>query len=323
MSQTLLEVEDLSIEFSTKARTTLAVRGVSFSMREGDSLALVGESGSGKSVTALALLGLMTSRSGRITSGHVRLDGVDVLSLPQRRLRELRGSTASMIFQDPLSSLNPVMKVGEQIAEVVRAHEKVSRSAARARAHELLQLVGIPGAGSRYGAYPHQFSGGMRQRVMIASALACRPRLLIADEPTTALDVTVQAQMLDLLRSLRTEFGMATLLITHDLAVVSEFSDRVAVMYAGRIVETGLTRDLLDRPEHPYTRGLLESTPQMDGDREQRLAPIPGSPRSLHEEPGACPFAARCPAVHERCHTAEPPALGARELRCWLASEVR
>jgi oligopeptide transport system ATP-binding protein len=323
MSDALLEVEGLSVAFVTKSRTTLAVRDVSFSMDAGDSLALVGESGSGKSVTALALLGLLPSRSGRITGGAVRFDGRDVLTLPRRRLRELRGAEIAMIFQDPLSSLNPVMSVGQQIAEVVRAHERVSRRAARARARELLNLVGIPGAEGRYGDYPHQFSGGMRQRVMIASALACSPKLLIADEPTTALDVTVQAQILDLLRQLRAEFGMATLLITHDLAVVSEFSDRVAVMYAGRVVESTVTSDLLDAPAHPYTKGLLASTPQMDGELGQRLDPIPGSPAHLVQQPHQCPFADRCSSVFDRCREQEPPAFGGRGLRCWLHEDAR
>jgi oligopeptide/dipeptide ABC transporter ATP-binding protein len=322
MSDLLLEVEGLSVEFVTKTRTTLAVRDVSFAVDAGGSLALVGESGSGKSVTALALLGLVSSRSGRITAGSVRFNGQDVLGLPARRLRELRGSEIAMIFQDPLTSLNPVMSVGQQIAEVVRAHERVSRGAARARARELLTLVGIPGAASRFGDYPHQFSGGMRQRVMIASALACRPKLLIADEPTTALDVTVQAQILDLLRQLRADFGMATLLITHDLAVVAEFSERVAVMYGGRIVETAATRDVLDGPQHPYTKGLLASTPQMESALGERFVPIPGSPPQLAEPPGECPFADRCPAVFDRCRQQEPPPFGARDLRCWLFEEV-
>lgn len=323
MTDTLLEVDGLSVEFVTKTRRTLAVRDVSFSINAGDSLALVGESGSGKSVTALALLGLVSSRSGRITGGSVRLNGRDILALPGRRLRELRGAEVAMIFQDPLSSLNPVMSVGQQIAEVVRAHERVSRPAARSRARELLTLVGIPDAKGRSSEFPHQFSGGMRQRVMIASALACSPQLLIADEPTTALDVTVQAQILELLRSLRAEFGMSTLLITHDLAVVSEFSDRVAVMYAGRVIETTTTRALLDAPAHPYTRGLLASTPQMESELGQRLEPIPGSPVQLLDQPHECPFADRCSSVFDRCRQAEPPAFAERALRCWLYEDTK
>ncbi|GGM61890.1 ABC transporter ATP-binding protein [Dactylosporangium sucinum] len=320
MSESLLEVEGLSVEFVSKSHSTLAVRDVNFSMAAGSSLALVGESGSGKSVTALALLGLVSTRNGRI-SGSVRFQGRDVLRLPPRQLRELRGAEIAMIFQDPLSSLNPVMSVGQQIAEVVRAHERVSRGAAKARARELLTLVRIPGAERRFGDFPHQFSGGMRQRVMIAAALACRPKLLIADEPTTALDVTVQAQILDLLRDLRTEFDMATLLITHDLAVVSEFSERIAVMYAGRIVETASTRDLLDAPGHPYTRGLLASTPQIESELGLRLTPIPGTPVQLLKAPTTCPFVTRCDQVLDRCREQEPPPFGPREIRCWLHEE--
>ena len=321
----LLEVDGLAVEFPTPDGVVSAVNGVSFSVAEGETLAVVGESGSGKSVTAMAAMGLVEA-PGRVTAGSVRFGGADLLTLPDEERRRVRGPGMAMIFQDPLSALNPVFSVGFQIGEMLRVHRGLGRREARAAAVELLERVRIPGAAGRVGDYPHQFSGGMRQRVMIAMALALGPRLLVADEPTTALDVTVQAQILELLAGLQGETGMGLLLITHDLGVVAEVADRVAVMYAGRIVETGATADVLVAPAHPYTRGLLASMP---GRRPgQRLEPLAGAPPSLSRIPPGCPFHPRCPWVVDRCRTEQPPlhdpAAGAdqRGSACWRSEEV-
>jgi oligopeptide/dipeptide ABC transporter ATP-binding protein len=324
MSEPLLAVEDLRTHFFTDDGVVRAVDGVSFEVRAGETLALVGESGSGKSVTALSILRLVPEPPGKIVSGRLRFQGRDLLALAPDGMRRVRGKEISMIFQEPMTSLNPVFTCGEQIAEALRLHERASRREARARAVELLRLVGIPTPEQRAGEYPHQLSGGMRQRVMIAMALACRPSLLIADEPTTALDVTIQAQILDLLGRLQEELGMAVLLITHDLGVVAETAGRVAVMYAGQIVEYGDARATLRRPRHPYTAGLLASLPRL-GARAASLRVIPGQVPDAARLPLACRFHPRCPAVVERCRTLDPPLSVLEEghqSRCWRAAEI-
>ncbi len=317
----LLEVEDLRITFATGAGTSHPVDGVSFSIARGELLALVGESGCGKSLTSLALLRLVPPPGRILPSSTIRLDGTDLLGLDATALRAVRGRRIGMIFQDPMTSLNPVFTVADQISESVRAHQKVSTSAARARALELLQEVGIPDPVARLDQYPHQLSGGMRQRVMIAIALASEPELLIADEPTTALDVTVQAQILEVLDRLRAARGMAVLLITHDLGIVAGRADRVAVMYAGRLVEEAATTELFARPSHPYTRGLLASVPRISGP-VTRLTPIAGNVPAPTAWPAGCRFHPRCPQAMPRCATDDPPPLpvaGGHRMRCWLA----
>jgi len=303
----LLAVHDLRVEFAGRGRVVRAVRGLSYDISPGETVGLVGESGSGKSVSALSLLGLLPKRVGRVTAGSAVFQGEDLLHLPEDRLRKIRGARIAMIFQDPLSSLNPVLTIGRQITEAIETHRGVSARDAKKRAVELLELVGIPGPASRINDYPHQFSGGMRQRAMIAMALSCEPSLLIADEPTTALDVTIQAQILELLRRLRTELGMAVLLITHDLGVVAGFADRLAVMYAGRLVELGPTETVLADPAHPYTIGLLRSLPRLDRPRQAALTPIEGSPPDLASNLEGCPFAPRCAWRLDRCWTDDPP----------------
>jgi oligopeptide/dipeptide ABC transporter ATP-binding protein len=313
----LLEVRDLAVAFPTRDGLFCAVDGVSFRVGEGEPVALVGESGCGKSLTALALLRLVPPQ-GRIAGGEVLLKGRDLLRLPESELRSARGKELAMVFQEPQTALNPVLTVGYQIAEAVLAHERVPRKTAADRARELLTLVAIPDPARRMRAYPHQLSGGMRQRVMIAMALACRPALLVADEPTTALDVTVQAQVLDLLEELRARLGMALLLITHDLGVVARTVRRVYVMYCGKVVEEGPVEGILEDPGHPYTRGLLESVPRM-GRRTRRLSAIPGAVPPPGKLPPGCPFAPRCPLATEAC-AASVPALrefpGSRSVRC-------
>jgi oligopeptide transport system ATP-binding protein len=296
----LLQVSDLQVEFGTRAGTIRALDGVSFELRASETLAILGESGSGKSVTAQAIMGLLPKPAGRIVGGRVDLDGTDLASLPPAEVRALRGTQMAMVFQDPLSSLNPVFRVGTQIGEALRRREGASRRAARTAAVELMRQVGIPDAAQRADDYPHQFSGGMRQRVMIAMALTLEPRLLIADEPTTALDVTVQAQIMDLLGRLQRERGMALMLITHDLGVVADVADRTLIMYAGRVAETGGIREVYDRPAHPYTEGLMGSIPDLEG-ATGALTPIPGAPPSLLALPSGCPFQPRCRYAQERC----------------------
>ena len=326
----LLAVDDLHVEFRPRGRTVHAVNGLSYELREGETLAILGESGSGKSVSAQAVLGLLDSPPAFITKGEVRFRGTNLLALPERRRRTYRGAKIAMIFQDALSALNPVHRVGDQVAEMLRVHRGLRRSAARERAVELLDRVRIPSAAARAGDYPHQFSGGMRQRVMIAMALALDPDVLIADEPTTALDVTVQAQIMRLLAELQDELSMGLILITHDLAVVADVADRIVVMYAGRAVEEAYVEDLYARPAHPYTEGLLASVPRVDR-RSAALIPIPGSPPSLAAIPPGCPFHPRCPRARgrERCAT-EVPELrtvaerdeAARRSACHYAEEV-
>jgi peptide/nickel transport system ATP-binding protein len=313
MPDALLEVEDLHIRFPSQDGLVQAVDGVSFRLERGRTLGIVGESGSGKSVTSLGIMGLHHGSRAQIT-GHIRLDGEDLVTASPTRVRQLRGLKMAMIFQDPLSALHPYYTVGNQIIEAYRIHNDVSKKAARQHAIDLLGRVGIPTPQTRVDDYPHQFSGGMRQRAMIAMALSCDPGLLIADEPTTALDVTVQAQILDLISSLQDEFGSAVIIITHDLGVVAELSDDILVMYAGRVAEYGPAADIFGRPGHPYTWGLLASMPRLDRDRTTRLIPIPGTPPSLIKVPSGCPFHPRCrytDLTEGRCPT-EVPAL--REL---------
>jgi peptide/nickel transport system ATP-binding protein len=289
----MLDVRDLKIHFPTDDGLVKAVDGISFTLDRGRTLGIVGESGSGKSVTSLGIMGLY-NRGNSDISGKVWLDGEELVAAPPSRVRQLRGSKMAMIFQDPLSSLHPYYSVGYQIEEAYRIHNKVSKKAAKARAVDLLGRVGIPNPQARVDDYPHQFSGGMRQRAMIAMALSCNPELLIADEPTTALDVTVQAQILDLISGLQDEFGSAVIIITHDLGVVAELADDILVMYAGRMAEYGSSVDIFDRPGHPYAWGLLSSMPRLDRARTERLTPIPGTPPSLINVPSGCPFHPRC-----------------------------
>ena len=301
----LLEVDDLTVRFRTLRGEVHAVNGASLSVDAGQTVALVGESGSGKSVTALAILGLL-ARTASVARGRVIFDGRDLVGRSERDLRKLRGQAISMIFQDPMSSLNPLMTVGAQVGEVLEAHTDLGGAAIRRRTVELLDEVGIPDAERRSAQYPHQFSGGMRQRAMIAIAIACNPRLLIADEPTTALDVTVQAQILTLLGRLITDHQMGLLLITHDLGVVADTCATTNVMYGGRVVETAPTRQLFRHPAHPYTVALLRSIPKLDGDRKVRLQAIEGQPPVLRAEPVGCTFVTRCPRSLECCRTATP-----------------
>ncbi len=324
MNEPLLELRDLHTHFFTDDGVVRAVDGVSYALRAGETLAVVGESGSGKSVTALSILRLVDSPPGRIVSGAVRFRGRDLLALAEPEMRAVRGREIAMIFQEPMTSLNPVHTCGAQVAEVLELHERLPRAGAHARAVELLRIVGIPAPEQRAREYPHQLSGGMRQRVMIAMALACRPAILIADEPTTALDVTVQAQILELIDRLRREFGMAVLLITHDLGVVAGNADRVAVMYAGQVVEQAPVHELFRSPAHPYTAGLLASLPRL-GERRERLKMIPGQVPNPARFPAGCRFHPRCPIAQERCRTSEPTAHALspdREVRCWRAEEV-
>jgi oligopeptide/dipeptide ABC transporter ATP-binding protein len=306
VTQPLLEVDDLRVRFWTSRGIVHAVNGISFSIAPHETLGIVGESGCGKSVTALALMGILP-RAGRVTSGTALFEGRNLLSLSEREQRDIRGKDIAMIFQDPMTSLNPVLSIGRQLREAMEAHLDLERGEAEKRAVELLDRVGIPNAKTRVKDYPHQFSGGMRQRAMIAMALTCEPRLLIADEPTTALDVTIQAQILDLLRGLVAERGTALILITHDLGVVAGMCERVHVMYAGTLVETGTADQLFDHPRHPYTLGLLQSVPRLDAGRRQKLHPIEGAPPNMLSEPAACPYVPRCPNRIQICTEQLPP----------------
>jgi oligopeptide/dipeptide ABC transporter ATP-binding protein len=301
----LLAVEDLRVRFKTQRGLVHAVNGISFDVRPGETLGLVGESGCGKSVTALTTMGILP-RAARIASGSIRLDGRELLGLSERQWRRVRGKEIAMIFQDPMTSLNPVLTVGAQLREAIEEHLDLDRKAATRRAVELLEQVGIPSPADRLRNYPHQFSGGMRQRVMIAIALACEPKVLIADEPTTALDVTIQAQILDLLRDLVADRGTSLVLITHDLGVVAGMCERVKVMYAGTLIEEGSASELFAAPRHPYTLGLLQSVPRLDAGRKQPLRPIPGAPRNMLSEPVSCPFAPRCRNRIDRCDAELP-----------------
>jgi oligopeptide/dipeptide ABC transporter ATP-binding protein len=320
----LLQVDGLSVEFGGKGTRLRVVDEVSFDIKAGETVGLVGESGSGKSVTALSILRLVPEPPGHLAGGRVLLDGVDLTTLPADRLPEIRGRDIAMIFQEPMSSLNPVMRIGDQIGEAILLHQRLDAGSRRARVLELLGLVGMPDPERRINAYPHQFSGGMRQRVMIAMALACNPRLLIADEPTTALDVTIQAQVLALLRELKAEFGTAILLITHDLGVVAESCQRVVVMYAGRVVESGPVRAIFREPSHPYTRALLHSIPRLDEER-RRLHQIPGNVPPPGPLRAGCAFHTRCVDRLPRCATERPPSVRigpGHHAACWLARET-
>ena len=307
VSEPLLAVDDLRVQFWTDRGTIYAVNGISFEITAGETLGIVGESGCGKSVTALALLGILP-RAGKVSGGTATFGGRDLLALSDRELRRIRGREIAMIFQDPMTSLNPVLTIGRQIRETLETHFGMTRSDANVRAADLLDQVGIPNAKSRLGDYPHQFSGGMRQRAMIAMALACEPKLLIADEPTTALDVTIQAQILDLLRTLVADEKTALIMITHDLGVVAGLCERVNVMYAGTLVETGTAEQVFARPRHPYTLGLLESVPRLDVSRRSALQPIAGQPRDMLDAPSSCPFAPRCRFRADDCVTSLPAA---------------
>jgi oligopeptide/dipeptide ABC transporter ATP-binding protein len=318
LTTNVLEVKNLSIEFEIDEKYYKAVSDISFDIRQGETLGLVGESGCGKSVTSLALMRLL--KADTKINGTISYQGEDLLGLKEYEMRAIRGNEISMIFQEPMTSLNPVHKIGVQISESLMIHRSLSVKAARKESIELLQRVGIPRAEQIVDDYPHQLSGGMRQRVMIAIAMACNPKLLIADEPTTALDVTIQAQILDLMRNVAKENGTSILLITHDLGVVAEMCDRVAVMYAGKIVEQGLVRDIFKNPQHPYTQGLLKTIPKMVGERE-RLHPIDGNVPSLRNMPVGCRFAPRCPHVMDICREKDPEPFDMENehyARCWL-----
>jgi oligopeptide transport system ATP-binding protein len=326
----LLRVRDLRVEFASSSGRVHAVNGVSFDVEAHELLGIVGESGCGKSVTSLAILRLLAKPAGRVVGGQVEFDGIDLLGLDDEAMRDLRGRQVAMIFQDPMTSLNPVTTIGEQLIEVIQAHTKLDRKAAEEKALETLDLVGLPNAKARLKNFPHQFSGGMRQRVMIAMALILGPKLLIADEPTTALDVTIQAQILDLIRRVATETGAAVMLITHDLGVVAGMTRRIQVMYAGQIVETAMTDELFAHPRHPYTVGLLRSIPRLDDGGSRELIPIEGLPPDLTKLPVGCPYAPRCAWAIERCLAENPPlalpgssesvvgvALGTHLAACW------
>ena len=315
----LLSVKNLSTEFPVKKGIVRAVEDVSFDVAQGEILAIVGESGSGKSVTSLSIMGLL-AEPGHVAGGSLEFEGKDLATLSEKQYRELRGNDMAMIFQEPMTSLNPVYRVGNQIVEAIRTHEKVSKAEAKDRAVDLLRKVGIPSPEARINDYPHQMSGGMRQRVMIAMALACNPKLLIADEPTTALDVTIQAQILDLLRRLRDDTGMAVLLITHDLGVVSETADRVVVMYCGQVVEEAEVRTLFDHPMHPYTLGLLKSIPRLEDDDSKRLYMIKGMVPNPLEMPPGCHFSDRCDSCMDICRTKVPELVDVdgHKVRCFL-----
>ena len=307
MSKTLLNVRDLETKFFTQDGVVHAVNGISYHVDEGETVAIVGESGSGKSVGVMSLIRLIASPPGKIVNGSVVFDGQELMDLAEEDLRHIRGNRIAMIFQDPMTSLNPVLTIGRQITESLELHMSMNRSQSRERAIELLELVGIPAAANRLDDYPHQFSGGMRQRVMIAMGLSCNPQLLIADEPTTALDVTIQAQIIDLVDRLRKELGMAIIWITHDLGVVAGMAERVIVMYSGFIIEAATVNDLYAQPHHPYTLGLLRSIPRLDEAHRERLVPIDGLPPDLLDEPSHCPFAPRCEFVVEKCWQENPP----------------
>ncbi len=314
----LLQVNDLKVEFRTYAGVVRAVRGIDFAVAPGEVVAIVGESGCGKSVTAQSIMQLIPSPPGEITSGSIIFNGEDILKKNEKQMQKIRGNSIGMIFQDPMTYLNPVLTIATQVTENLRLHKGMNRKEATARAVELFHLVGIPEPEIRLSQYPHHFSGGMRQRVMIAMALACEPQLIIADEPTTALDVTVQAQILELLKGLKDSFQTAIILITHDLGVVAGQADRILVMYAGQIVESGTYDEVLKTPLHPYTWGLLKSVPRLDAVKGQKLTPIWGQPPDLLQRFSSCPFAPRCDFAMEICAREIPPLFNGGRARCWL-----
>ncbi|RST72241.1 ABC transporter ATP-binding protein [Siminovitchia acidinfaciens] len=317
----VLEVKDLHVSFHTYAGEVKAVRGVDFSVGQGETVAIVGESGCGKSVTAKSIMRLLPSPPVQYKQGTIEFQGKNIFDVPEKEMQRIRGNQISMIFQDPMTSLNPTSKIGSQIMEAVLKHNDISKKAAAEKAIDMLKLVGIPQPDKRVNQYPHEFSGGMRQRAMIAMALACNPRLLIADEPTTALDVTIQAQILELMKKIQKETGTSIILITHDLGVVAEMADRVVVMYAGQVAETGTVKDLFANPQHPYTMGLLNSIPRLDMDKSQPLSPIIGTPPDLIEPPKGCPFFARCQYAMRVCKNHDPELDEVRSNQfaaCWL-----
>ncbi|AQU73128.1 ABC transporter ATP-binding protein [Priestia megaterium] len=321
--ETMLQIKNLHVQFSTYGGRVQAVRGVSFDLHKGETLAIVGESGCGKSVTSQSIMRLIPTPPGRITSGSILFKGQDLTKLSEKKMRDIRGADISMIFQDPMTALNPTLRVGEQIAENIMQHENISKEKAKEKAFEMLELVGIPNPKERLKQYPHEFSGGMRQRIVIAMALVCNPEVLIADEPTTALDVTIQAQILELFKDIQQKTDVSIVLITHDLGVVAQVADRVAVMYAGKIVEVGTRRDIFYTPQHPYTKGLLRSVPRLDL-YESELVPITGSPPDLFAPPSGCSFAPRCPYVMEVCDRMYPASTKLKEshqVHCWLQDE--
>lgn len=319
--ETLIEINDLKTRFHTPEGTVYAVNGISYYLKKAETLAVVGESGCGKSVSMLSILGLIPKPPGEITNGKALFRGNDLLQMNEAELEKIRGKEIAMIFQDPMTSLNPVLTIGKQISEAIRTHFNIDQEQANQRTIELLEWVGIPDAKKRLGDYPHQFSGGMRQRVMIAMALSCEPSLLIADEPTTALDVTIQAQIVDLVKRLREQLGMAIIWITHDLGVVAGLADRVIVMYAGFIVEEAKVDDIYENPIHPYTNALLNALPRVDRRREKRLKSIPGAPPNLLVEPHGCPFSPRCEFMIDRCIVENPSLVSLNEqhwVACWV-----
>lgn len=326
MTTPILNVSDLVTRFYTEEGIVHAVNGISYTLKEGESMAIVGESGSGKSVGVLSIMGLIPEPPGKVEAGEVLYKGDNLLKLPKGEMRQIRGREIAMIFQDPMTSLNPVLTIGQQLTEALRLHLGLNEEQASARAAELLRIVGIPDSTDRLKDFPHQFSGGQRQRIMIAMALSCNPSILIADEPTTALDVTIQAQIVDLVKRLQEELGMAIIWITHDLGIVAGMVDKVSVMYAGFIVEQGPVRDVYKNTSHPYTLGLLESIPKLDSKEKTRLYTIKGLPPDLLQEPNSCPFAPRCPFVIDKCHRENPPLrpVAPNHLAaCWRWEEVR
>ncbi len=323
--EVLLDVRGLRTHFHTSAGVIRAVDGVSWDVRKGETVALVGESGCGKSVSALSVMRLVSAPAGRIVDGEILFKGRNLLALSEEEMRRVRGREIGMIFQEPMTSLNPVLTIGRQLTETVETHLAMTSAQAQARAVELLSLVGIPEGARRLRQFPHQFSGGMRQRIMIAMALACDPALVLADEPTTALDVTIQAQILELMKSLSRRLGAAIMMITHNLGVVARYADRVNVMYAGKIVERATAREIYANPRHPYTLGLLRSVPRLDEPRRAKLQPIPGQPPDLSRLPAGCSFAPRCAYAIDRCRVEEPgldPVAADHLSACWLASEL-
>ncbi len=314
----ILQVKNLEVEFRTYAGVVRAVRGVDFGVSRGEVVALVGESGCGKSVTAQSIMQLIPSPPGKITGGSIIFDGENILAKSERQMQRIRGNSIGMIFQDPMTYLNPVLSIATQVTENLRLHKGMNRRQAMRRAEELFTLVGIPDPKIRLRQYPHQFSGGMRQRVMIAMALACEPKMIIADEPTTALDVTVQAQILELIKGLKDRFKTAVILITHDLGVVAGQADRILVMYAGQIVETGTLDEVLKKPSHPYTWGLLKSVPRLDAAKGEKLTPIWGQPPDLLQHFSSCPFMPRCDFAMDICAREMPPFFNGNKVRCWL-----
>ena len=321
---TLLDIKNLQTHFFTEDGVVKAVDGVTYDLQEGETLALVGESGCGKSVSALSILRLIPNPPGLIVGGTVEFEGEDLLQMSEEQMRKVRGNRIAMVFQEPMTSLNPVLTIGRQLTESLELHRGLTKEQGKEEAGRLLELVGIPDGINRLEDYPHQFSGGMRQRVMIAIALSCQPRLLIADEPTTALDVTIQAQILELMQRLSKELGAAILIITHNLGVVARYADRVNVMYAGRIIERGSAMEIYKNPKHPYTEGLLASVPRLDQARTEKLDPIQGMPPDLVNLPPGCPFRPRCKYVIDKCSEELPPLISVGEdhtAACWVADK--